>query len=171
MRAWILAMALAYPASQPPQAPVRSVFLNGIDISSARSQELKNVDIVINEQGDLFISAPHYQVNEEDTYVPLSKYVQGANAPVHQAPQAVGAEGVGGDPLAHPANVAPLPKAGTPVDAKDVAPSAAGEESAMPKAAPEASAAPVPGAEKEASKVPPGDNPVAKTEAESSATP
>ena len=63
---------------------VRNIYLNGVDISSARSQELKNVDLVINEKGDLFIVAPHYQVNEEDTYVPLSKYAQGMNAPKHQ---------------------------------------------------------------------------------------
>lgn len=68
-------------------ASARSLFLNGTDISSARSQELKNVNIVINENGDIFIIAPHYQVNEEDTYIPLSKYVQGAGTPSHKASQ------------------------------------------------------------------------------------
>ncbi len=67
----------------------RSIFLNGVDISSAKSQDLKHVDIHISENGDLFIIAPHYQVNEEDTYVPLSKYVQGLNQPAHKAPQAI----------------------------------------------------------------------------------
>ena len=67
-------------------AEARSLFLNGVDISSARSQELKNVTVQINENGDIFIIAPHYQVNEEDTYVPLSKYVQGINLPVHKKP-------------------------------------------------------------------------------------
>lgn len=64
----------------------RNIFLNGIDISSATGQELKNVTIRINEKGDVFIVAPHYQVNEEDTYVPLSKYVQGVNLPTHKKP-------------------------------------------------------------------------------------
>src|SRR5690606_10690339 len=101
-------------------------FLNGTDISSARSQELKNVNVVINERGDVFIIAPHYQVNEEDTYIPLSKYVQGLNAPVHSSalsksqpdlpshPGAAAAQAkkVEAAPSADPAN-APLEKAGT----------------------------------------------------------
>ncbi len=52
----------------------RSIYLNGTDISSAINQELKNVDIKISKNGDLFIHAPHYQVNEENTYTPLSKF-------------------------------------------------------------------------------------------------
>ena len=63
--------------SMSTMVEARSIFLNGTDISSARGQELKNVSIHINENGDVFIMAPHYQVNEEDSYVPLSKYVQG----------------------------------------------------------------------------------------------
>jgi hypothetical protein len=70
-------------------ASARSVYLNGTDISSARGQQLKNVSIHINEKGDVFITAPHYQVNEEDAYVPLSKFVQGMNTPMHKKPQAV----------------------------------------------------------------------------------
>ena len=75
----------------PTSTGVRSVYMNGTDISSARNQNLKNVDIHINENGDIFIVAPHYQVNEEDTYVPLSKFVQGINAPSHKPPQAANA--------------------------------------------------------------------------------
>jgi hypothetical protein len=69
-------------------ASARSVFLNGIDVSSARNQTLKNVQIKINENGDVFIIAPHYQVNEEETYTPLSRYVQGSSGPVHVVPRA-----------------------------------------------------------------------------------
>jgi hypothetical protein len=92
---------------------VRSIFLNGVDISAARSQELKNVDVRINESGDVFIVAPHYQVNEEDTYVPLSKYAEGLKLPKHKAPQAVGETlNVGpGTPIA----TSPIPKAGEPM--------------------------------------------------------
>ena len=32
-------------------------------------------------------------MNEEDTYVPLSKYVQGLNQPTHKGPQKMGDEG------------------------------------------------------------------------------
>lgn len=108
---------------------VRSIYLNGTDISSARSQELKGVDVVINEKGDVFIVAPHYQVNEEDTYVPLSKFVQGMGGPKHQpmqqakpvpaAPLAVKAMPTEEVPPAAPVQPATtdglVPKAGTPV--------------------------------------------------------
>lgn len=63
----------------------RTIFLNGVDISAAKSQDLKNVTVHIDERGDVYISAPHYQVNEENTFMPLSKYVQGLNAPKHES--------------------------------------------------------------------------------------
>jgi len=68
---------------------LRSIFLNGSDISGARNQQLKNVDVRITENGDIFIVAPHYQVAEEDAFTPLSKYVQSMNAPVHKNPQKI----------------------------------------------------------------------------------
>jgi hypothetical protein len=95
----------------------RSIFLNGVDISSARNQELHNVDLQINENGDLFIVAPHYQVNEEDSYVPLSKYVQGLSLPEHKAPKnGAAAVQVGTAKKLEKAETFPLvPKAGEPV--------------------------------------------------------
>jgi hypothetical protein len=86
--AFLLLSIFATPCLAGPSG-VKSVFLNGVDISSARSQELKNVDVIINEQGDIFLLAPHYQVNEEDTYVPLSKYAQGLGPISHKPPKAV----------------------------------------------------------------------------------
>jgi hypothetical protein len=47
------------------------VYLNGKDVSSARNQQLKRVDIRLDEDGNIFIEAPHYQINEEKTYAPL----------------------------------------------------------------------------------------------------
>lgn len=76
----------------PTPSGTRSIFMNGTDISSSRSQDLKNVDIHINENGDIFIVAPHYQVVEEDSYIPLSKFVQGINTPAHKAPQPIAVE-------------------------------------------------------------------------------
>lgn len=84
MRKHLIICALTLFLTQSAQA--RSVYLNGTDISSARGQELKNVTIHINEKGDIFVIAPHYQVNEEDAYVPLSKFVQGLNTPRHKKP-------------------------------------------------------------------------------------
>lgn len=67
----LLFLFLATASSQTAQA--RSIYLNGIDISNAQGQDIENVNIHINENGDIFIIAPHYQVNEEETYMPLSK--------------------------------------------------------------------------------------------------
>jgi hypothetical protein len=83
---------------------VKSLFLNGVDISSARNQSLQNVDVMINEAGDIFITAPQYQVNEEDTYIPLSKYSQGLGIPAHKSPEAIKGPGKKGD---QSQNVAP----------------------------------------------------------------
>jgi hypothetical protein len=89
MRRYLFLIALYATSSLAGPGGVKSVFLNGVDISSARSQELKNVDVIINEQGDIFLLAPHYQVNEEDTYIPLSKYAQGLGPLSHKPPKAV----------------------------------------------------------------------------------
>lgn len=61
----------------------RSVYLNGQDITSARVQTLKKVNLKIDENGDIYIEAPHYHVNEETTYTPLSSYNKKLNAPKH----------------------------------------------------------------------------------------
>lgn len=50
----------------------RNLFLNGKDISSARGQKLEKVSIFISDSGDVFITAPQYQVYEEKTFVPIS---------------------------------------------------------------------------------------------------
>lgn len=65
----------------------RSIYLNGIDISGSQNQELKKVDVTINENGDIFITAPQYEVYEEDHYLPLSKTPKGLNGPEHRALQ------------------------------------------------------------------------------------
>lgn len=107
---------------------LRSIFLNGTDISGARNQVLKNVDIQITDGGDIFIIAPHYQVSEEDAFTPLSKYVQGLNMPAHKAPQKVsGDQGPVASAIipqeAGPIKSDPqtLEKAGVPVDSDGMA--------------------------------------------------
>jgi len=67
-------------------AVARSIYLNGIDISSSRNQTLKKVNLRIDENGNLYIEAPHYQVDEQQSYTPLSSWVQGINAPRHKKP-------------------------------------------------------------------------------------
>lgn len=154
LAAGLVPLVVEMPSTAAPTvAGMRSIFLNGTDISSARNQELKNVDIHINENGDLFIVAPHYQVNEEDTYVPLSKYVEGMGGPKHKPPQAVPNEvsspkavptapepgpGPGLTTSGTPGADGLMPKAGSPTSAPAgaVMPTA----SAAPDAAPEAKA-------------------------------
>lgn len=81
--------------SPKPETPMpiisgnRSVFLNGIDISSARSQDLRNVHIKISDSGDIYISAPQYQVTEEESFLPLSSYTSKSPLPEHRPPQAM----------------------------------------------------------------------------------
>lgn len=66
----------------------RSVFLNGQDISSARQQNVRGANINIDEEGNVFIEAPHYRVQEEKNYVPLSTWVKDSNVPSHKDPGA-----------------------------------------------------------------------------------
>jgi hypothetical protein len=74
----------------PSLSYARSVYVNGIDISSARNQSLKNVHLRIDENGHVYIEAPHYQVNEEQTFTPLSSLVEGIGSmPKHKEPQAL----------------------------------------------------------------------------------
>jgi hypothetical protein len=140
---------------------MRNVFLNGVDISSAKSQDLKNVDVHISDNGDVYLVAPHYQVNEEDSFVPLSRYVQGLNQPQHQpaqklnptAPAVASPTMPASRPMPTASTTAPtptpapgdglLPKAGEPVPAprgEATAPKAV--TSGAPAAAPVASAEP-----------------------------
>lgn len=75
-------------------ADARSVFINGVDVSSGKNIQLKNVQVTINEHGDIHISAPQYDVNEEDNFTPLSRYMHGpatTTTPVHKPMQAIGA--------------------------------------------------------------------------------
>jgi hypothetical protein len=51
----------------------RNVFLNGKDVSSATGKKLEGVNISIAENGDIYISAPQYQVLEEVSYTPLGQ--------------------------------------------------------------------------------------------------
>lgn len=79
-------IAIPTASSQDTHAE-RSVYLNGIDISSARNQKLKGVDVHIDENGNIFFTAPHYDVLEEGSYVPLSKWTKKmGTSEMHKAP-------------------------------------------------------------------------------------
>jgi hypothetical protein len=109
-------------APMPVTTPNRSVFMNGVDISSARNQDLRNVHIKISENGDIFIAGPQYQVTEEETFMPLSSYTGKSQPPAHKAPQELNSgapktaksalDGMGSDksaaaPAANPATTPP----------------------------------------------------------------
>jgi hypothetical protein len=94
---WASDFAKTSPSSQPLTSGTRSLYLNGIDISSARSQDLRNVHVKISEDGDIYISAPQYQVTEDETFLPLSSYTDKSPMPEHKSPQAMKAIKTGGD--------------------------------------------------------------------------
>lgn len=51
--------------------PARMIYLNGKNISSVRDQQLEGVSVRIDANGNLHISAPHYEVQESMHYRPL----------------------------------------------------------------------------------------------------
>ncbi len=87
-------MAQAIPAE------ARRLFINGIEASNLRQLDLKRVDLQIHENGDIYITAPHYQLTTTEQFIPLHEYMlskpnaqlpevrsQGPNIPpLHQAP-------------------------------------------------------------------------------------
>src|SRR5688572_30489857 len=81
--AYFLGMAIC------SEAFARSVYMNGVDISSARNQNLAKVNIRIDENGNIFIEAPHYQVNEEYSFTPLSSWMESLSTPEHKTRSAM----------------------------------------------------------------------------------
>lgn len=51
--------------------PGRVIYLNGENIGSIRNQELENVNVRIDQNGNLYIEAPQYEVASEQSYHPL----------------------------------------------------------------------------------------------------
>lgn len=51
--------------------PNHIIYLNGENISSVRNQDLENVNIQIDKNGNIYIDAPQYQVSVEQSYHPL----------------------------------------------------------------------------------------------------
>lgn len=69
-----------------PSLWAREIFLNGSNISGSRNQTLKNVTLKIDGEGNIFIEAPHYQVNQENTFIPLSQWQKPKASPQHNTP-------------------------------------------------------------------------------------
>ncbi|MDQ3234613.1 MAG: hypothetical protein M3Q07_22645 [Pseudobdellovibrionaceae bacterium] len=65
----------------------RVIYLNGADISSAKNQSLEQVNVRIDGRGNVYIEAPQYEVQQESTFVPLSRQTPAhPNLPVHRSP-------------------------------------------------------------------------------------
>lgn len=80
-------LLLSFIGSNYVKAETRSIFLNGVDISSTKNQSMQQVNITIDSQGNVYIEAPHYEAQQESTFVPLGR--QGsitARIPQHKAP-------------------------------------------------------------------------------------
>ena len=66
--------------------PARMIYLNGKNVSSVRDQQLEGVTVRIDSNGNLHISAPHYEVQESTHYRPLLPHdVPRVSKPVPQA--------------------------------------------------------------------------------------
>lgn len=63
----------------------RSIYLNGVDISNAKEQDLEGVDIKIDQDGNLYITGSHYEVYQEESIPPLvPKKMLPPTHPAHQ---------------------------------------------------------------------------------------
>ena len=74
----LLAWSLqAQSQSLDTPATTRSVYLNGVDISSAKNQALQQVNVRIDAQGHVYIEAPHYDIQRETSFLPLGRQLPG----------------------------------------------------------------------------------------------
>ncbi len=99
---------------------VRSVYVNGIDISSVRNQSLTHVDVKIDGNGDLYIVAPQYEVQQENTFVPLGQQGISHSSPIeHKTPSALNrkAQAPSADT---PAGLATAPETGDTIPKSDL---------------------------------------------------
>lgn len=99
----------------------KSIFLNGIDISSASNQQMRGVDVRIDDKGHIYITAPHYQVIEEDTFTPLGIEVEKQKFPVHKKPQPIAKKDQKADEIAAPSEKKnePFPLINQPASSQD----------------------------------------------------
>ena len=81
-----LAIGLLFVLASKSHA--RHVYVNGTDVSSARHAIIEGAHVRIDGKGNIFITAPHYQVHEESLYIPLSSWNKGPGAPDRQVGQA-----------------------------------------------------------------------------------
>ena len=141
-RTWCFGLAMFCSLSSPVIGASAGLFLNGIDISGARGQELKNVDIIIDNQGQIFIVAPHYQVHEEDTYVPLSSLGKATGPTSHRGPVGLsrggypipGTEAAGRNVILPARQTAPVPREQLSSPRSGAEPSSQPVNSLQPKA-------------------------------------
>jgi hypothetical protein len=70
-------------------------FVNGAEATNLRNVEMQNVSIRINENGDIFIQAPQYQLQTSDKFIPIDDYQKknlppqpniAQDLPVHREP-------------------------------------------------------------------------------------
>jgi hypothetical protein len=59
------------PDSLSVLAPTRKVTLNGVNIGTMRNEELSNVKVLIDDQGNIKILAPQYEASHQSSFHPL----------------------------------------------------------------------------------------------------
>lgn len=84
---WLTLVPEGFAAELEGFRSERRMFLNGVEITGSTDQDLKDVDIHISPDGDLFITADHYKVFYEERYVPIRSVREAAGGMQHKPPR------------------------------------------------------------------------------------
>ena len=118
-------------------AAARSIFVNGEDASSATDARLDRVQVYIDKKGDVYITAPNYELRKEDTFLPLSQPAHPEHQTSVKDPSDALKPVVSAEEL--PKSLDPPSLPGTPPVAEAKAPPATNPELTKPEAPPPAS--------------------------------
>ena len=79
--------------TSPSFVEARSIFVNGVDITGAVDQTLREVTVYIDKNGDVLITAPQYRVLAKESVKPLGKKPERRPLPKHRSPEKMSASG------------------------------------------------------------------------------
>ena len=85
----ILLMILLFPSF----VEARSIFVNGVDITGAVEQTLREVTVYIDKNGDVLITAPQYRVLAKESVKPLGEKPERRRLPKHRSPEKMSVSG------------------------------------------------------------------------------
>ena len=77
----------------PSFVEARSIFVNGVDITGAVEQTLREVTVYIDKNGDVLITAPQYRVLAKESVKPLGGKPERRRLPKHRSPEKMSVSG------------------------------------------------------------------------------